>query len=167
MAKRKEGALARKGTAPKRGKVGKKVKSAPTKSAKRTGAKARATKSEKRVAVKTKAKKLGMKPRKRQMASNKVGPRPTEPSTKATEATEETGIVDIIEEPVPGVVVLTEFESAMRSACWVASSGLSADALSAFALGGPGWQWVAKNCWGVRSGCAMRMFHSPVGRSLF
>jgi hypothetical protein len=115
MAKRKEREFARKGTASKRGKVGKKVKSAPTKSAKRAGAKARATKSEKRVAVKTKAKKLGMKPGKRQMAPKKVAPRPTEPSTKATEATEETVIVDIIDESVPGVVVLTEFESVRTS----------------------------------------------------
>jgi hypothetical protein len=111
MAKRKVKALARKGTASKRGKAGKKVKSAPRKSAKRTGAKTTPTKAARRVASKTKAKKLGSKPRARQAALKKVGPRPTEPSTKADEGTEETIIVDIVEEAVPGVVVVTEFES--------------------------------------------------------
>ena len=115
MAKRKERALARKGTASKRGKAGKKVKSAPRKSAKRTGAKATPTKAVRRVATKTKAKKLGIKPRARQAALKKVGPRPTEPSTKAAEATEETVIIDIVEEAVPGVVVVTEFESVRTS----------------------------------------------------
>jgi hypothetical protein len=112
MAKRKKQALARKGTVSKRGKARtKKVSSAPRKAAKRTGAKARAKKAAHRVAVKTKAKKLGIKPRARQAARKKVGPRPTEPSRQAAEATEETVIVDIIEEAVPGVVVVTEFES--------------------------------------------------------
>jgi len=111
MAKRKERALARKGTASKRGKVGKKVKSTPRKSAKRTGAKVSAKKTAQRVAAKTKAKKLGTKLRARQAASKKVGPRPTEPSTKADEGTEETIIVDIVERAVPGLVVVTEFES--------------------------------------------------------
>ena len=115
MAKRKVKALARKGTASKRGKVGKKVKSAPRKSAKRTGAKVSAKKTAQRVAAKTKAKKLGTKPRARQAASKKVGPRPTDPSTKADEGTEETIIVDIAEEAVPGVVVVTEFESVRTS----------------------------------------------------
>ena len=110
MAKRKERALARKGTASKRGKAGKKVKSTPRKSAKRTGAKASAKKTARRVASKTKTKKLGIKPRARQ-AFKKVGPRPTEPSTKADEGTEETIIVDIVERAVPGLVVVTEFES--------------------------------------------------------
>jgi hypothetical protein len=76
---------------------------------KHTGAKARAKKAAHRVAVKTKAKKLGIKPRTRQAAPKKVNPRRTEPSTQPAEATEETVIVDIIE--VPGVVVVTEFES--------------------------------------------------------
>src|SRR5262249_14162936 len=103
MAKRKERALARKGTASKRGKVGKKVKSTPRKSAKRTGAKVSAKETARRVASKTKAKKPGTKSRARQAALKKVGPRPTEPSAKAAEATEETVIVDIVEEAVPGV----------------------------------------------------------------
>jgi hypothetical protein len=102
MAKRKERALAK--TASKRGKAGKKVKSTPRKSAKRTGAKVSAKKAAQRVAAKTKTKKLGTKPRAKQA-------RPTEPSTKADEGTEETIIVDIVEPAVPGVVVVTEFES--------------------------------------------------------
>ena len=115
MAKRKVKALARKGTASKRGKVGKKVNAAPKKAAKRTGAKVSAKQTARRVASKTKAKKLGTKPRARQAALKKVGPRPSEPSTKAAEATEETVIVDIVEEAVPGVVVVTEFESVRTS----------------------------------------------------
>jgi hypothetical protein len=110
MAKRKKRALARKGTASKRGKVGKKVNAAPKKAAKRTGAKVSAKETARRGASKTKAKKLAIKPRARQ-AFKEVGPRPTEPSSQTAEATEETVIVDIVEEPVPGVVVVTEFES--------------------------------------------------------
>ena len=49
------------------------------------------------------------------MAPKKVGPRPTEPPGQATDAAEETVIVDIIEEPVPGVMVVTEFESVRTS----------------------------------------------------
>jgi hypothetical protein len=115
MAKRKVKALARKGTASKRGKVSKKVNAAPKKAAKRTGAKAGAARAKQRVAAKTKAKKPGIKPRARQAALKKVGPRPSEPSTKAAEATEETVIVDIVEEAAPGVVVVTEFESVRTS----------------------------------------------------
>jgi len=111
MAKRKERALARKGTASKRGKAGKKVKSTPRKSAKRTGTKVSAKKTAQRIAAKTKAKKPGIKPRARQAALKKVGPRPTTPSKPADEATGETIIVDIVEEAVPGVVVVTEFEA--------------------------------------------------------
>ena len=122
MAKRKERALARKGTASKRGKVGKKVKSTPRKSAKRTGAKVSAKKTAQRAAAKTRAKKPGIKPRARQAALKKVGPRPAEPSTKAAEATEETVIVDIVEEAVPGVVVVTEFESVRTSGPEASSS---------------------------------------------
>jgi hypothetical protein len=110
MAKRKERALARKGTASKRGKVGKKVNAAPKKAAKRTGAKVSAKETARRVASKTKAKKLGIKPRARQ-AFKKVGPRPTKSSRRAAAATEETVVVDIVEPAVPGVVVVTEFES--------------------------------------------------------
>jgi len=116
MAKRKKQALARKGTVSKRGKARtKKVSSTARKAAKHTGAKARAKKAAHRVAVKTKAKKLGSKPRARQAAPKKVKPRRTEPSRQAAEATEETVIVDIVEESVPGVVVVTEFESVRTS----------------------------------------------------
>ena len=115
MAKRKERTLARKGTASKRGKAGKKAKSTPRKSAKRTGAKVSAKKTAQRVAAKTKAKKPGIKPRARQAAPKKVKPRRTEPSRQAAGATEETVIVDILEESVPGVVVVTEFESVRTS----------------------------------------------------
>ena len=115
MAKRKERALAQKGPASKRGKAGKKVKSSPRKSAKRSGAKVSAKKTAQRVAAKTKAKKPGTKSRARQAALKKVGPRPTDPSTKAAEATEETVIVDIVEEAVPGVVLVTEFEPVRTS----------------------------------------------------
>ena len=111
MAKRKQRALARKGTASKRGKAGKKVKFTPRKSAKRTGVKVSAKKTAQRVAAKTKAKKLGTKSRARQAASKKVGPRPTKSSRRAAAATEGTAIVDILEEAVPGVVVVTEFEA--------------------------------------------------------
>ena len=104
MAKRKKQALARKGTVSKRGKARtKKVSSAPRKAAKHTGATARAKKAGHRVAVKTKAKKLGIKPRARK-AAKKVNPRRTEPSRQAAEATEETVIVDIVEESAKGVV---------------------------------------------------------------
>jgi hypothetical protein len=110
MAKRKERALARKGTASKRGKVGKKVSAAPKKAAKRTGAKVSAKETARRGASKTKAKKLGIKPRARQ-AFKKVGPRPTKSSRRTAAATKETVVVDIVEPAVPGVVVVTEFES--------------------------------------------------------
>jgi hypothetical protein len=114
MAKRKVRALARKGTVSKRRKAGKKVNAAPKKAAKRTGAKTTQTKAARGVASKTKAKKPGIKPRARQ-ASKKVGPRPTKSSRRAAAATEETIIVDIVEEAVPGVVVVTEFESVRTS----------------------------------------------------
>lgn len=98
MAKRMQRALARKKTASKRGKVRTKAKSAPRKAAKR-------------VAVKTKPKKQATKARAKRAAPEKAAPRPTEPPRQAAEAPDETVIVDIIEEPVPGVVVVTEFES--------------------------------------------------------
>jgi RNA polymerase primary sigma factor len=110
MAKRKERALAKKGMASKRGKTGKKVKSTPRKSAKTS-----AKKTAQRAAAKTKARKPGIKPRARQVAPKKVSPRPTKSSRRAAAATEETVIVDIVEEAVPGVVVVTEFESVRTS----------------------------------------------------
>ena len=44
-------------------------------------------------------------------APKKATPPPSEAPTQLPEATDETVIVDIIDEPVPGVVVVTEFES--------------------------------------------------------
>jgi hypothetical protein len=112
MAKRKERALARKGTVSKRGKARTKVNPAPRKAAKSASAKTKTKKAAKRAAVKTKAKKQATKAPAKRAAPKKVGSRPTEPSTKAAE---ETVIVDIVEEAVPGVVVVTEFESVRTS----------------------------------------------------
>jgi hypothetical protein len=86
MAKRKKRAAARRGKAATRGKARKPAKSVRGKSAKRTSARATP---KKRV---TKAKS------KRAVAKKVV-------------STVETVIVDMIEEPVPGVMVVTEFEA--------------------------------------------------------
>jgi hypothetical protein len=112
MVKLKERALARKGTASKRGKAGTKVNSARAKAAKRAGAKARAKRAAHRVATKTKAKRPRIKSRARRAAPKKAGPRSTEAARQAAEATV---VVDIIEEPGPGIVVVTEFESVRTS----------------------------------------------------
>jgi hypothetical protein len=68
-----------------------------------------------RVAVKTKTKKQALKPSARRAGPKKATPQPTELAGRPAEATEEAVIVDIIEEPVPGVVVVTEFESVRTS----------------------------------------------------
>jgi hypothetical protein len=128
MAKRKQRVLAPKKTALKRGKARTKVKSDPRKAAKRASAKTRARKTAKRagsktkakkaakrVPVKTKAKKQAIKGRAKRAAPKKTAPRPTEPPRQPAEASDETVVVDIIEEPVPGVVVVTEFESVRTS----------------------------------------------------
>jgi hypothetical protein len=86
MAQRKKQAAARRGKAATRGKTRKPAKSVRGKAAKRTGAKATPRK---RV---TKAKS-------KRAVAKKVVP------------TVETVIVDMIEEPVPGVMVVTEFEA--------------------------------------------------------
>ena len=65
----------------------------------------------KRARRKTKAKKQTIRPRAKRTAPKKTGPRPTEPPRQPAGATEEAVIVDIIEEPAPGVVVVTEFAS--------------------------------------------------------
>jgi hypothetical protein len=98
MAKRKRRAVAQKKAAAKRGKARARVKSTRRKVAKRAGRK-------------TKAKKQTTRPRAKRTAPKKTGPRPTEPPRQPAGATEEAVIVDIIEEPAPGVVVVTEFES--------------------------------------------------------
>jgi len=102
MAKRKQRASARKKTASKRGKVRTRAKSAPRKAVKR-------------VAMKKKAKKQATKARVKRAASKKAAPRPTEPPRRLAEAPDETVIFDIIEEPIPGVVVVTEFETVRTS----------------------------------------------------
>ena len=86
MAKREKRAAARRGKAATRGKARKPAKSVRGKTAKRTSAKATP---KKRV---TKAK------------SNRA-------VAKKVARTVETVIVDMIEEPVPGVMVVTEFEA--------------------------------------------------------
>jgi hypothetical protein len=98
MAKRKRRAVAQKKAAAKRGKARARVKSTRRKVAKRAGGK-------------TKAKKRTIRPRAKRTAPKKTGPRPTEPPRQPAGATEEAVIVDIIEEPAPGVVVVTEFAS--------------------------------------------------------
>jgi hypothetical protein len=101
MAKRKQRILARKKMASKSGKARTKAKSAPKKAAKR-------------IAAKTKAKKrpkAHVKP-----AARKRAPTPAvEPPRQLALAPDETVIFDIIEEPAPGVVVVTEFETLRTS----------------------------------------------------
>jgi hypothetical protein len=86
MAKRKKRAAARRGKAATRGKARKPAKSVRGKAAKRTSARA----TPKKRVTKAKSKRAVVK---------KVAP------------TVETVIVDMIEEPVPGVMVVTEFEA--------------------------------------------------------
>jgi hypothetical protein len=103
MAKRKQRAVARKKTAAKRGTARARVKSTRRKVAKRASRK-------------TKAKKQTTKPRAKRGVPKKVTPQSVEPPRQLAGATEETVIVDIIEEPAPGVVVVTEFESVRTTA---------------------------------------------------
>ena len=86
MAQQKKRAAARSGKAATRGKARKPAKSVRGKTAKRTSA--RAT-----------AKKRATKAKSNRAVAKKVAP------------TVETVIVDMIEEPVPGVIVVTEFEA--------------------------------------------------------
>ena len=103
MVKRKQRTLARKKkTAPKRGKARTKSKFAPKKAAKR-------------VAVKTKAKKQVTKAHVKPAAPKRAAPRAAEPPRQPVLAPDETVIFDIIEEPIPGVVVVTEFETVRTS----------------------------------------------------
>jgi hypothetical protein len=112
VAKRKKRrALGRKKKASRRGKARARVRSTPRKVAKRAGRKTKAGKVAKRVAVKTKVKKQATKPRVKRAAPKKTTPQSVELPRRPAGATEEVVIVDIIEEPAPGVVVVTEFES--------------------------------------------------------
>jgi hypothetical protein len=104
MAKRRRQVVARKKTASKRTRTRAKVKSSRAKAGKHVGRKTRSATAAKRGAAKTKAKKQGGRPRAKRVAPKKAAPQPPE-------ATEEAVVVDIIEEPVPGVVVVTELEA--------------------------------------------------------
>ena len=111
MAKRKRRAATREKTASKRTKGRAQVKVTRTKAAKRAGRKTAAKKVAKRPAARTKAKKPATKARPKRAARKKTAPQSIERSILLAEAAEETVTVDIIEEPVPGVVVVTEFEA--------------------------------------------------------
>jgi len=63
----------------------------------------------------TKAKQQATKARAKSTAAKEATPRPTEPPRQPVEASDETIIFDIIEEPIPGVVVVTEFETVRTS----------------------------------------------------
>jgi hypothetical protein len=64
----------------------------------------------------TKAKQQATKAHPKSTAAKEAAPRPTEPPRQQlVEASDETIIFDIIEEPVPGVVVVTEFETVRTS----------------------------------------------------
>ncbi len=97
MAKRKKRATARRGRSTARRKAPARAKSARGKATKRTVA--RPTPKKRRVKAKPKA--AGAKKRARKTM------RPMKPKAP----TAETVIVDVIEEPVPGVVTVTEFEA--------------------------------------------------------
>lgn len=110
MAKRKQ-----KRTVSKRRKS--KVRAAPArkKTAKRAGRKGAAKKVAKRAAAKTKAKKGAAKSQAKRAVRKKAVRPPAElleqPSEAMTEMAEERVVIDIIEEPAPGVVVVTEIET--------------------------------------------------------
>ena len=86
MAQRKKRAAARRGKTPTHGKARKPAKTVRGKTAKRTSAKAT-------------PKKRGIKAKSKRAVVKKVV------------QTVETVIVDVIEEPVPGIMVVTEFEA--------------------------------------------------------
>jgi hypothetical protein len=98
MAQRKKRAAVRKGKSTPRGKTRKASKSARAKAAKRTIAKAMPRKR----SAKAKPKLVGAK-----KVARKKGRSVKPPSSPAVE----TLTVDIIEEPVPGVTVVTEIEA--------------------------------------------------------
>ena len=102
MAKQKRRASARKKTAAKRGKTCAQVKSTRKKVAKRADRK-------------TRAKKQTAKPRAKRATPKKATPQSVEPPRQPAGDTEEAVIVDIIEEPAPGVVVVTEFASVQKT----------------------------------------------------
>ncbi len=97
MAKRKKRAAVRRAKSPKRGKSSKRAKSAPKKAAKQRAAKA--------------SPKRPTKAKSKRSAAKKAAPRKAGAPERASQIVSETVIVDVIEEPVPGVVVVTEFEA--------------------------------------------------------
>ena len=97
MAQRKKRAAARRGKTATRGKARKAAKSVRGKTAKRSIAKA------------TLRKRLTKAKSKRAVAKKAVPTKARRPKPPGTTEVE-TVIVDVIEEPVPGVVVVTEFE---------------------------------------------------------
>jgi hypothetical protein len=98
MAQRKKRAAARRGKAAMRGKARKPAKSAQTKAAKR-------------LVAKTRPKKQVTKAKPKRVAAKKAAPSKAMPPKQPGKPQAETVIVDMIEEPVPGVLVITEFEA--------------------------------------------------------
>jgi fructose-1,6-bisphosphatase/inositol monophosphatase family enzyme len=95
MAQRKKRGAARKAT-PKRGRAPKR---------------ATRTKAVKRVAAKTRPKKRVTKAKAKRAVTKKAFLSTPGPASEQGDAAAETVIVDVIEEPVPGVTVVTEFET--------------------------------------------------------
>ena len=98
MAQRKKRAMARKGRTVKRGKAPKRAKSAQTKTAKR-------------LVARTRPKKQVTKVKPKRVAAKKAAPSKAMPPKQPGIPQAETVIIDMIEEPVPGVLVVTEFEA--------------------------------------------------------
>jgi fructose-1,6-bisphosphatase/inositol monophosphatase family enzyme len=96
MAQRKKRKAARKATPLKRGR-------APKRAAR--------TKTLKRVAAKTTLKKRVTKAKAKRAVTKKAATKRPGPPPPQGDAAAETVIVDVIEEPVPGVTVVTEFEA--------------------------------------------------------
>ncbi len=109
MAKQKKRVSVHKKASSQRTKARTRIRSSKT--AAKRASRGRPKKVAKRVGVPPKAKKQAGKVRALREASKKAVPRPTEPSTQPAEVRDETVIVDMIEEPLPGVVVVTEFET--------------------------------------------------------
>jgi hypothetical protein len=118
MVKRKRRAAVGKKTATKRGKRRVQGAAARKKAAKRGGRKTAGKKVGKRVAVKTKVKKR-TKPLAKRAVRKQAAPSLSETAKQlvheAARMAEARMVVDIVEESVPGVVVVTEFEEVKTS----------------------------------------------------
>ena len=108
MAKRKRRAVVTKKTAPKRGKARGAAKSARKKAVKRATRKTIAKKTVKRAAVKAKPKKRAVR--------KKAAPPVSQTLQQTTAESEEIMVINIVEEPVPGVVVVTKIEAVETTA---------------------------------------------------